>query len=85
MSVFNRNEKAWTNRDVDAMRKLWDIGCTAGDIAVVLGRTRNSICSAARRYGMSKRTSPIPNKPNLVTLRQQELARQAAIEELMKI
>jgi len=83
--AFGVKQKVWTTREVERLRKLWDMGCTAGQIGDALGRSRNSICSAARRFGLPERGCPIPTKPDLVRQRQEELARLAVIDELMRV
>ena len=77
----------WKNSEVKKLRLMWELGFTSGQIAEALNRSRNSICSAARRYQLPERQSPIPHKPkpDLLRQRQEELARFAAIEELMRV
>ena len=83
--AFGVKRKEWTTREVERLRKLWAMECTSGQIAEAMGRSRNSICSAARRFGLPERGCPIPAKPDLVRQYQAELARVAAIEELMRL
>jgi hypothetical protein len=83
--TYRPQQRPWTTGEVKRLTVMWEMGCTAGQIADVLGRTRNSICGAARRYELESRKSPIASKPDLIKQRQIELARIAAIEELMRV
>lgn len=83
--TYRTKQREWTNREVERLRYLWDeLGCTSGECATLLGRTRSAITAAVRRHGLSSRVSPIPVKPDLIRQRQMELARIAAIEELLR-
>ena len=83
--TYRNTPRDWTTKDVQRLRYLWDeLGCTSGECAKLLGRTRSAILGAVHRHGMTKRGCPIPTKPDLVRQRQQELARIAAIDELMR-
>jgi hypothetical protein len=84
MSVLSHKQRGWTTGEVKKLRQLWDMGCTADEIGEALGRSRNSICSAARRYQLPSRGCPIPKKVDLVRQRQEELGRMAAIQALLK-
>lgn len=54
----------WTDERVDMLKKLWDAGKTAADIAQQLGDniTRNAVIGKAHRLGLSGRSSPIQRK-----------------------
>ena len=83
--TYRTQQRAWTNKDVERLRYLWDeLGLTSYECAALMGRSRSAITAAARRHGLSSRTSPIPAKPDLIRQRQEQLARIAAIEELMR-
>ena len=83
--TYRTTQRGWTNKDVQRLRYLWDeLGCTSGEIATLMGRSRSAICGAVQRHGLQKRGSPIPVRPDLIRQRQEQLARIAAIEELMR-
>jgi GcrA cell cycle regulator len=54
----------WTDERVELLKKLWDSGKTAADIAQQLGEniTRNAVIGKAHRLGLSGRSSPIQRK-----------------------
>jgi hypothetical protein len=83
--TYRGQSRAWTNKDVARLRYLWDeLGCTSGECAKLMGRSRSAITAAVCRHGLKARGCPIPVKPDLIRQRQEELARIAAIEELMR-
>ncbi len=83
--TYRPQSRGWTNKDVQRLRYLWDeLGCTSYECATLMGRSRSAITAAARRHGLQSRACPIPAKPDLIRQRQIELARIAAIEELMR-
>lgn len=84
--TYRGQSRPWTNKDEARLRYLWDdLGMTARECGKLMGRSHNSILSACRRFDLSRRDCPIRTvwKPDLVRQRQAELARIAAIEELM--
>lgn len=84
--TYRASQREWTNREVERLRYLWDdLGLTAGEIAPLMSRSRNAVLGAVRRHNLSRRDCPIRTvwKPDLIRQRQIELARIAAIEELM--
>ncbi len=83
--TYRTVQKPWADIDLQCLRQMWDQGYTSLQIAEVLGRSRNSICSAARRYDLPSRPPMIAAKPDLIRQRQMELARQAAIAELARV
>jgi len=87
MTLTYRNKpKPWTTVEVARLRHMWDeLGLTAGDIAKVMGRSREAVCAAARRHGMARRNTPIAQKPDMIRQREIELGRQAAIAEMMGV
>jgi len=52
---------AWTEDRIDALRKLWDDGLSASQIAKELGEgvTRNAVIGKAHRLGLKSRPSPV--------------------------
>jgi GcrA cell cycle regulator len=53
----------WTDHRVDELKKLWNEGKTASQIADELGHvTRNAVIGKAHRLGLSSRPSPIKRK-----------------------
>lgn len=84
MSIFDRNHKGWTTGDVKRLRELWEQGFTSYEIAKAMGRSRNSICSAARRYELPYRANIINAKPDLITQRQHEAARREYIDSIAR-
>lgn len=83
--TYRTSQRDWAATDIQRLRYLWDeLGCTSGECAKLMGRTRSAIMGAVRRHNMSKRECPIPVSPNLVHQREVELARIAAIDELMR-
>lgn len=52
--------RQWRSADVERLRVLWnEQGLTSTEIAKLMGRSRASVCSAARRFGMDQRESAI--------------------------
>ena len=82
--TYRTAQKGWTTGDVKRLTYLWSIGCTSGEIAELMGRTRSAICAAARRHDLPRRDCPIGTKPDLIRLREMELGKRAAIQELLK-
>lgn len=52
----------WTDEKVEELRKLWDKGLTANEIAKVLGVTKNAIVGKVHRLCLKARPSPIKTK-----------------------
>lgn len=52
---------AWTDEKVAALKKHWDEGLTASQIAAKLGEdvTRNAVIGKAHRLGLKSRPSPV--------------------------
>lgn len=52
---------AWTDDRIDVLRKLWDKGLSASQIAGELGEgvTRNAVIGKAHRLGLKSRPSPV--------------------------
>jgi len=60
---YTSHHRQWRTADVERLRHLWnDLGLTSTEIAKLMGRSRPSICSAARRFGMNERPSAIAPK-----------------------
>jgi len=54
---------SWTDERIDALRKMWEAGQTASQIADELGGvSRNAVIGKAHRLGLQSRPSPV--KPN---------------------
>ncbi|UTW55322.1 GcrA family cell cycle regulator [Kordiimonas sp. SCSIO 12610] len=52
---------AWTDDRIEILRKLWDDGLSASQIAKELGEgvTRNAVIGKAHRLGLKSRPSPV--------------------------
>lgn len=52
---------AWTDERIDKLKKLWDDGLSASQIAKELGEgvTRNAVIGKAHRLGLKSRPSPV--------------------------
>ena len=57
---------AWTDERIDTLRKMWEGGQTASQIAEELGGvSRNAVIGKAHRLGLQSRPSPVkPNEPD---------------------
>ncbi|MDO7842582.1 GcrA family cell cycle regulator [Sphingomonas immobilis] len=54
---------AWTDERIETLRKMWEDGQTASQIAEALGQvSRNAVIGKAHRLGLQSRPSPV--KPN---------------------
>lgn len=50
------NEKhEWTMAEVQVLRRMWADGCSGGQIAKALGRSRSAVLAAARRNDLHRR------------------------------
>ena len=57
---------AWTDERIETLRKMWEAGQTASQIAEQLGGvSRNAVIGKAHRLGLQSRPSPV--KPNEAT------------------
>ncbi|MEO5866127.1 MAG: GcrA family cell cycle regulator [Sphingomonas sp.] len=56
---------AWTDERIEILRKMWEAGQTASQIAEELtGVSRNAVIGKAHRLGLQSRPSPVkPNEP----------------------
>jgi GcrA cell cycle regulator len=56
---------SWTDERIDTLRKMWESGSTASQIAEELGGvSRNAVIGKAHRLGLQSRPSPVkPNEP----------------------
>ncbi|RZF64484.1 GcrA cell cycle regulator [Sphingomonas populi] len=67
---------AWTDERIDTLRKMWEDGQTASQIAEALGQvSRNAVIGKAHRLGLQSRPSPV--KPNEVAV---EVAAKPVVE-----
>jgi GcrA cell cycle regulator len=59
---------SWTDERIDTLRKMWEGGSTASQIAEELGGvSRNAVIGKAHRLGLQSRPSPVkPNDPTAV-------------------
>jgi GcrA cell cycle regulator len=59
---------SWTDERIDTLRKMWEAGQTASQIAEELGGvSRNAVIGKAHRLGLQSRPSPVkPNEPGAV-------------------
>ena len=57
---------SWTDERIDTLRKMWEAGQTASQIADELGGvSRNAVIGKAHRLGLQSRPSPVkPNEPD---------------------
>ncbi|MEM1021747.1 MAG: GcrA family cell cycle regulator [Sphingomonadales bacterium] len=55
---------SWTDERIEALRKLWDEGLSASQIAEKLGEgvTRNAVIGKAHRLGLKSRPSPVKSE-----------------------
>ncbi|THD34756.1 MAG: GcrA cell cycle regulator [Sphingomonas sp.] len=68
---------SWTDERIDALRKMWEAGQTASQIAESLGGvSRNAVIGKAHRLGLQSRPSPV--KPNDSDTPAPALAKKAA-------
>jgi GcrA cell cycle regulator len=60
---------AWTDERIETLRKMWEGGQTASQIAEELGGvSRNAVIGKAHRLGLQSRPSPVrPNEPDART------------------
>ena len=56
---------SWTDERIEALKKMWEAGATASQIAEELGGvSRNAVIGKAHRLGLQARPSPVrPNEP----------------------
>ena len=56
---------SWTDERIDTLRRMWEAGQTASQIAEELGGvSRNAVIGKAHRLGLQSRPSPVkPNEP----------------------
>lgn len=54
---------AWTAEQDAQLRALWEVGHTAGEIALKIERSRNSVIDRAHRLNLPRRASPIIRSP----------------------
>src|ERR1700710_1492795 len=51
---------SWTDERIDTLRKMWEAGATASQIAEELGGvSRNAVIGKAHRLGLKARPSPV--------------------------
>ncbi len=55
---------AWTDERIETLRKMWEAGQTASQIAEELGGvSRNAVIGKAHRLGLQSRPSPVCSRP----------------------
>jgi GcrA cell cycle regulator len=68
---------SWTDERIETLRKMWDSGMTATQIAEELGGvSRNAVIGKAHRLGLASRPSPV--KPNATEAKAAAPAAEAA-------
>lgn len=52
---------AWSEHDIDTLKRMWEAGDTAATIAEQLGgsKSRNAVIAKANRLGLSPRANPV--------------------------
>jgi GcrA cell cycle regulator len=75
---------SWTDERIDTLRKMWEGGSTASQIAEELtGVSRNAVIGKAHRLGLQSRPSPVkPNEPIAGKPTAAEAAPVAAVEPI---
>ena len=54
---------SWTDERIDTLKKMWEAGQTASQIAEALGGvSRNAVIGKAHRLGLQSRPSPVVTK-----------------------
>jgi len=71
---------SWTDERIDTLKKMWEAGQTASQIADELGGvSRNAVIGKAHRLGLQSRPSPVkPNEPGAAPAPTPAPARKAA-------
>jgi GcrA cell cycle regulator len=71
---------SWTDERIETLKKMWDSGLTATQIAEELGGvSRNAVIGKAHRLGLPARPSPVkPNEPKAAPAPRPEPAPSAA-------
>jgi hypothetical protein len=57
--LYDREPSIWTPEYIAKLCELWAAGKTTPEIGRLLGCSKNSVISAARRYGCAPRPSPL--------------------------
>ena len=70
----------WTNESVEELRRLWDKGLTASEIAKKLGVTKNAIVGKVHRLCLKARPSPIKTKDEEMKQVQETVAQEVVVE-----
>ncbi|MBQ8481520.1 MAG: global cell cycle regulator GcrA-like protein [Alphaproteobacteria bacterium] len=70
----------WTDESVEELRRLWDKGLTASEIAKKLGVTKNAIVGKVHRLCLKARPSPIKTKDEEVEQNQATVQEEIIIE-----
>src|SRR5260370_4824567 len=56
---------SWDAKDVALLKKLWAVGRSAGQIARLLGCSRNAVCAKLTRLGLKRGHKPPTAKPKI--------------------
>lgn len=62
MVKFNQDQGAWDADRMEHLRRLWDNGMSAAEIARILKTSRNSVIGKSHRMGLKARPHPIRDR-----------------------
>ena len=78
---------AWTEERIEKLRKLWDDGLSASQIAKELaeGVTRNAVIGKAHRLGLKSRPSPVKSDKTKAKAAPKKVAAKKEAEKLVSL
>lgn len=62
MVKFNQDQGAWDAERMEHLRRLWNSGMSAAEIARILQTSRNSVIGKSHRMGLKARPHPIKDR-----------------------